>query len=69
MKVLILGAFTRDHADPGGTVRVVTGDTTDPAAVERAMAGQDAVVDAISETQPYVSGDATDHATGRASTS
>ena len=48
-------AFVHDpqrYSPPPG-VRVASGDATDPAAVSRAMAGQDAVVDTIGGTTPW----------------
>lgn len=41
---------------PAG-VQVVAGDATDPATVEKAMAGQEAVIDAIGGKTPYLSTD------------
>ncbi len=46
-------AFCHDLQDFGSGVRVVTGDSTNAADVERAMTNQDAVIDAVGETQPY----------------
>ena len=45
--------FSHEPQTFGSGVRVVTGDTTRSADVERAMTDQDAVIDAIGETQPY----------------
>ena len=46
-------AFCHEPHDFGQDVLVVTGDSTDPNDIERAMTNQDAVIDAIGETQPY----------------
>ena len=46
-------AFCHEPETFGSGVHVVTGDTTNGADVERAMTNQDAVIDAIGETQPY----------------
>lgn len=47
-------AFVHDESDfEGRSLRVVAGDATDEAAVRSALAGQDAVIDAIGGTAPY----------------
>ena len=46
-------AFCHEPQTFGSGVRVVTGDSTRAGDVERAMTDQDAVVDAVGETQPY----------------
>jgi len=51
----LVTAFVR-HAtryQPPSTVRVVEGDATDQTALEKAMAGQDAVIDMVGGTAPY----------------
>lgn len=57
-------AFVHDAADyhaPAG-VRVVAGDATDAATVDQAVAGQDAVVDAIGGHTPYLKTQLEQHA-------
>ena len=46
-------AFTQEPVTFGADVEVVTGDSTDPAAVGRAITNQDAGIDAVGETRPY----------------
>ena len=48
-------AFVRDHGHYNAPpeVRVLTGDATDPAAVSRAMAGQDAVIVRVGGKTPW----------------
>ena len=46
--------FVHTSEHPGGpTVRILSGDAGDPAAVRRAVAGQDAVIDTIGGKTPY----------------
>ena len=51
----VVTAFVRDAAmyRPPANVRVVAGDATDQASVNKAMAGQDAVIDTIGGKAPY----------------
>lgn len=47
-------AFVHDHTSrQDERARVIVGDTENPAAVEQAVAGQDAVIDAIGGKTPY----------------
>ena len=46
-------AFCHEPQTFGSGVRVVIGDSTRSADIERAMTNQDAVIDAVGETQPY----------------
>ncbi|GHH24694.1 NAD-dependent dehydratase [Sphingomonas glacialis] len=52
----IVTAFVRDAASYSlpENVRVVAGDATDQVSVDRAMAGQDAVIDSIGGKTPYL---------------
>ena len=51
----VVTAFVRDAATYSApeNVRVIAGDATDRASVDKAMAGQDAVIDAIGGKAPY----------------
>ncbi len=51
----VVTAFVHDATTyrPPANIRVVAGDATDPASVDKAMAGQNAVIDTIGGNTPY----------------